>query len=254
MQEIIKTIRSPNFNNRPAGGNITHVIMHYAEIPFEEAVSRLCAPEIEVSSHYIISQDGIIYSLVDDNFKAWHAGKSFWQGRDKLNDCSIGIELDNSGKEPFSEELINALINLCHHLKQTYNIPSANFIGHSDIAPSRKIDPGIFFPWSKLHQNGFGIFPQSNIDKANDYILYKIGDNGQVVEDLQIKLKALGYNIEITKIYDLQTSGVIRAFQSHFYPEIIVKNGTIEDYFNLSKIYNWTMVSEQILKNLLENL
>lgn len=252
MLTINHSIKSPNFEARPNGTAISYVIIHYTEIPCDEAIQRLCNPELKVSCHYLINEEGVIYSLVDDRFKAWHAGKSYWRGGEKLNDYSIGIELVNSGKEPFTEQLIASLINLCTYLQNIHPIHRQNFIGHSDIAPDRKIDPGVFFPWQILFNAGFGIYPSISPNISAEQALYKFGDRGENISILQQRLRILGYNIEVTKEFDKQTSDVIRAFQSHFLPDLILKNGTIDDFFNLNMTYTWTINSQHILKDLIE--
>ena len=112
----------------------------------------------KVSSHYLIARDGRIYYLVDELARAWHAGESYWGGNRDLNSASIGIELDNNGGEPFAEAQIEALIALLADLKARYGIPTANFIGHGDVAPGRKVDPSRWFPWQGLAGHGFGLW------------------------------------------------------------------------------------------------
>lgn len=112
-----------------------------------------------VSSHYLIGQDGGIYQLVADEHRAWHAGAGSWRGMHDINSSSIGIELDNDGVAPFAEPLIDALIVLLDDLTTRWNIPRENVIGHSDLAPGRKVDPGPLFPWQRLYTAGFGIWP-----------------------------------------------------------------------------------------------
>lgn len=249
-----KTIRSPNFDNRPLDTIISHVVIHYTEIPFEEAVEKFSHEANKVSCHYIIRDNGDIYSIINDSKRAWHAGNSYWQGKDKVNDFSIGIELDNSGKEPFSEQLIYSLINLCRFLERKHNIKPENFIGHSDIAPDRKIDPGIFFPWAKLFEHGFGIWP-SNLSYINKpKTLLNFSDHGNEVINLQSKLSKIGYNIIVSGVYDKQTSNVVRAFISRFCPEILLAQGGLEYYFNLENIYNWNSKCEEILEKLVSFL
>ena len=112
----------------------------------------------KVSSHYLIARDGRIYYLVDELARAWHAGESYWGGNRDLNSASIGIELDNNGGEPFAEAQIEALIALLADLKARYGIPTANFIGHGDVAPGRKVEPSRWFPWQGLAGHGFGLW------------------------------------------------------------------------------------------------
>lgn len=112
-----------------------------------------------VSSHYLIGKDGSLYQLVADEHRAWHAGAGSWRGMSDVNSFSIGIELDNNGSEPFTGPLIDSLIVLLEDLVTRWNIPREAVIGHSDLAPTRKVDPGPLFPWKRLHEAGFGIWP-----------------------------------------------------------------------------------------------
>ncbi|MGV2433126.1 MAG UNVERIFIED_CONTAM: N-acetylmuramoyl-L-alanine amidase [Rickettsiaceae bacterium] len=154
---IIFDKKSPNFAIDEKNRTISHIILHYTQMESDAALERLCSEEAGVSSHYFIHKNGDIYNLVEDKYIAWHAGVSYWKGLDKLNNHSIGIEIDNLGNEKFTDIQIDSVINLCKMLQSKYNIPSENIIGHSDIAPDRKLDPGIFFPWDLLLKNGLGI-------------------------------------------------------------------------------------------------
>lgn len=147
--------RSPNFGVRRPNYVIIH---HTADNSAEESLVTLTTPRFEVSSHYLIGRDGRIYYLVDELARAWHAGEAYWGGNTDLNSSSIGIELDNNGKEPFAQPMIDALLLLLADLKARYKIPAANFIGHGDIIPGRKVDPSRFFPWKRLAENGFGVW------------------------------------------------------------------------------------------------
>ncbi|MEM8978584.1 MAG: N-acetylmuramoyl-L-alanine amidase [Pseudomonadota bacterium] len=148
-------LRSPNFGPRRDGLRPNFVVLHYtAMASLEEAVTRLCSPEHEVSAHYVISKTGKIVALVDEKERAWHAGAGTWQGLDDMNSRSIGIELDNTGVEPFSEPLMGALEELLRGILERWSIPPANVIGHSDLAPGRKQDPGARFDWERLALEG----------------------------------------------------------------------------------------------------
>ncbi|MDF2964981.1 MAG: N-acetylmuramoyl-L-alanine amidase [Rickettsiaceae bacterium] len=262
MLKINKDFSSPNFDDRPASGAITHVIIHFTEIPFKESIEILCDSKAKVSSHYIINEDGTIYSLISDDKRAWHAGKSYWGGIEALNNCSIGIELVNSGKEPFNEPIIHALTSLCGFLKNKYHIKKENFIGHSDVAPDRKVDPGAFFPWQRLAASGIGMWPGAALQEGRSQKIFGVGDRGVVVEGLQARLMRLGYKLEVTGVYDMQTCGVVRAFQAHFCSEDVIKAigvekfveyKKIEDYPSLNGIYEWTSKCDHILDNLLKS-
>lgn len=132
------------------------VIHHTAQGSCTETLDFFTKKATKVSSHYLICKDGTVSQLLNDYFRSWHAGVSYWGGLTDLNSASIGIEIDNNGFEPFTVLQINSLLELLKNLKQKYNIPTANFIGHSDIAPGRKVDPNRWFPWKDLAMNGFG--------------------------------------------------------------------------------------------------
>lgn len=162
MNNGLKIVRYPseNFGERPQGpdGIIDCVVLHYtATDTIDVALKILTDPKTQVSSHYVIDEDGTIYQLVDDDKRAWHAGKSFLEGREDVNDFSIGIELQNKGYynkiwTPFDKRQINALIKLLEILVKKYNIPLDRIVGHEDVAipHGRKIDPGKAFPWDEI--------------------------------------------------------------------------------------------------------
>jgi N-acetylmuramoyl-L-alanine amidase len=151
---------SPNFGLRSEGTDIEFIILHYTAMSTENSLERLCDPVHEVSCHYLIDPSGICYQLVDDSKRAWHAGKSYWRGYVDLNSRSLGIELVNSGNENYPEAQMKSLIRLLKYLIESFNLNPKNVLGHSDIAPSRKLDPGKWFDWKKLSANGVGFFPE----------------------------------------------------------------------------------------------
>ena len=134
------------------------MIHHTSQASLAQTVRTFQLPHTKVSSHYVIGRDGRVVQILNDYLRGWHAGKGKWGTITDMNSVSIGIELDNSGSEPFPESQINSLMTLLDTLKTRYQIPQKNFIGHSDFAPGRKDDPSIFFPWDKLAQRGFGIW------------------------------------------------------------------------------------------------
>lgn len=237
---------SPNCSRRKE--SIEYVILHFTELSFEAALYRLCDAESEVSAHYIIKENGEIFQLVEDQKVAWHAGVSSWHGQERLNQNSIGIELDNLGDREFSKVQMRSCIKLCGVLAKKYNVPKENFIGHSDIAPARKIDPGIFFDWKLLHNKGFGIWHDLTPSALN-IDLYKIGDIGEGVSEVQTKLKKIGYNIKVTGVFDQQTNYVSRAFQAKFCPHIIEELG-LSYYNKLDSEYNWSSYADNVLNKL----
>ena len=207
---IITDIRSPNFEERPSGCLPRFIILHYTEMLFDDAMDKLCNIDAKVSAHYVIKKTGEIYNLVPDEYVAWHAGVSYWKGTEKLNLHSLGIEIDNMGNEPFSDKQMDSCIELCHFLMKKHDIPRENVLGHSDIAPDRKVDPGRFFDWALLDKNHIGIAGSHNITELS-------------IAAKQQYLKDMGYKIEVTGSLDEQTKYVICAFLTHFHPEEILK-------------------------------
>jgi len=146
---------SPNFGPRKNGLKPTLIVIHYTAMDSAEvAIERLCDPAFEVSAHYVIANTGAITRLVAEDQRAWHAGVGSWRGQDDINSRSIGIELDNRGDHPFSEPQMNALEALLPEIMQRWSIPRQNIIGHSDLAPGRKVDPGPRFDWARLARSG----------------------------------------------------------------------------------------------------
>lgn len=145
------------------------VVLHYTE---QESVQRsldtlrTANSGGRVSAHYLIGKHGERYQLVSDLDRAWHAGAGSWGAVSDLNSASIGIELDNNGREPFAEPLVRSLLVLLEDLQTRWRIPAANFIGHSDLAPGRKIDPGVHFPWKRLAEHGYGKWPRDDTPPA----------------------------------------------------------------------------------------
>ena len=154
MDELVhRTVPSPNWNERAEP--ISMVVLHYTEMQSADAaLQRMCDPAAEVSAHYLITEEGQVVSLVPEEKRAWHAGVSYWRGHTDVNGKSIGIELDHPGHalgyREFSEAQFEALVPLLARIVRTYDIPRANVVGHSDVAPARKIDPGELFPWDRL--------------------------------------------------------------------------------------------------------
>lgn len=158
---VSNQFQSPNFDERNA--QIEHLILHYTGMKSgKEAIERLCNPESKVSAHYVIEEDGTVYNLVDESKRAWHSGISYWRRKENLNASSIGIEIVNPGHEfgyrKFTEAQYKALVPLCQNIKAKYQIADINIIGHSDIAPDRKQDPGELFDWERLAKAGVGLW------------------------------------------------------------------------------------------------
>jgi N-acetylmuramoyl-L-alanine amidase len=161
-------IPSPNFDARPEDVPIDMLVIHYTGMQSAEAaLARMCDPGSEVSAHYMIDEDGTVHPLVAEDCRAWHAGVSFWRGETDINARSIGIELVNPGHEfgyrSFPEAQMAALIGLAKDILERHPIPARNVVGHSDIAPRRKEDPGELFDWKRLAADGIGIWPSGKL-------------------------------------------------------------------------------------------
>ena len=158
-------MKSPNFQPRPPGAAIDMLVIHYTGMQSAQAaLERLCDPGSEVSAHYLIDEAGQVTALVDEENRAWHAGVSSWRGQSDVNSRSIGIELANPGHEfgyrPFPAAQMAALADLAQGILSRWSIPVRNVVGHSDVAPRRKQDPGELFDWSWLARRGIGLWPQ----------------------------------------------------------------------------------------------
>ncbi len=214
---------SPNFDERRCRKPVDMVVLHYTGMQTAEAaLNRLTDAEAKVSAHYVVDEDGTITRLVAEEARAWHAGVAFWRGIRDVNARSIGIELVNPGHEfgyrPFPEAQIAALLPLLQQIKTRHSIPAAGFIGHSDVAPQRKEDPGELFPWARLAQAGFGLWPSPEFRPSPHAPELRPGMKSGAVVDLQVALDRIGYGIEGSGIYDPLTETVVRAFQRHWRP------------------------------------
>ena len=229
MVKEIREFRSENYDQRkisPINKQIDTLVFHYTGMKsFKDALERLCDPESKVSSHFLINEDGGIYRLVEDKYRAWHAGRSFWRGEEDINSYSLGIELVNPGHEfvykEFSNSQINSLIELCIQLIETYNISKKKIVGHSDIAPGRKKDPGELFPWRKLSAYGIGIWPDKDTSHCFKNTFWK---NISLIGYIQPG-QNLSDGEEISS--NIKPTDIIRAFQRHFTPNNVT--GILDD-------------------------
>ena len=222
--KFINKFKSPNFNKRKFF-KIEFIIIHYTAIKdYENAISFLCNEKNRVSCHFLISQKGNIYSLVDEDKRAWHAGQSFWNSNLDINSSSLGIELDYSHfkkNNKFSKKMINSLIALIKYLKNKYKIENKNILGHSDIAPFRKIDPGPKFPWQTIRKNDL-VFNPNKRPLLNILILKKWLTKCKIITNRQIAIFILGYigydtsEIICDKKYLIK---IIRAYKINFMKE-----------------------------------
>ena len=207
---------SPNFDTRTAPPDM--IVLHYTGMPTgESALARMCDPEAKVSAHYMVEEDGRIFSLVPEERRAWHAGKSFWKGETNINAVSVGIEIVNPGHEfgyrAFPDAQIEALADLIADVRSRWTIPDARILGHSDVAPDRKEDPGELFPWKHLSELGHGLW--TDVGSAPGAPLAE-GDEGAGVFALQAGLTRLGYDCAPSGQFDADTATVVRAFQRHW--------------------------------------
>lgn len=217
------TVRpSPNFGERRQVDNPDMIVLHYTGMQTgQSAEDWLCDPVSEVSSHYLVHEDGTVMQMVREAERAWHAGRSVWRGRTDINSASIGIEIVNpghvGGSPPYGEGQIEALVALCADIVGRRRIPVGNVVAHSDIAPDRKADPGERFPWERLAKAGLAHFvvPAGKPGRA----LVRPGERGVAVARLQAMLAAYGYGVEQTGCLDAPTVAVIKAFQRRFRPQ-----------------------------------
>ena len=209
---------SPNFGPRIDVAGPSMIILHYTGMQSPElAESWLCDPASEVSSHYLVHEDGRVVQMVREVHRAWHAGKSSWHGQTDINSRSVGIEIVNPGNladhPPFSAGQIEVVIGLCRDICARWGISAEFVLAHSDVAPGRKIDPGPAFPWETLAEAGVGRMPK--VSAWPDLPQIAAGDAGEQVERLQSMLQMAGYGIEITGVFEAATKAVVEAFQLH---------------------------------------
>ena len=203
---------------------IKFIILHYTGMKKEtDAIKKLCDYNSKVSSHYFIKNNGQILNLVPDLYEAWHAGKSKWKKFKSLNKYSIGIEINNLGHEfgynKFNSKQINSLKKLLSFLIKKYNIKADNVLGHSDIAPDRKKDPGEKFPWKKLAEKRLCKWHNLNRKKIKKFRSISVSDKEKKI--FLNNLSKIGYNLKIKKIFDKNTRFIIIAYQRHFRQELI---------------------------------
>ena len=194
---------SPNHAARQSAVDV--LVLHYTELPLDESlkVLRDGGRTNRVSAHYVLAEDGTVYRLVSEDRVAWHAGHSYWRGREALNGSSIGIEMVNlhGDRHDYPDVQIAALIELCRDIIGRHPaIEPRNVVGHSDIAPKRKVDPGLRFPWAKLAESGIGLWPRP--------------DAAPLGGDIQVALQRFGYPPAV----DVTTADIVASFQRRFQP------------------------------------
>ena len=199
---------SRNFDERAHGSVIDKLVLHYTGMQNSEvSLARMCDSSSKVSSHYLIDEFGLVYQLVNEEKRAWHAGISYWAGQTDINSQSIGIELQNPGHDggyqEFPEPQIEALVDLATSIVDRFNIPAKQILGHSDIAPERKRDPGECFPWEKIAAQNIGYWPRLELLDTLPI---------DTIDIIRMNLSLIGYNPKASFI------ATVTAFQRHFRP------------------------------------
>jgi N-acetylmuramoyl-L-alanine amidase len=223
---------SPNFDERMFP--LDMLVLHYTGMKDgPSALERMRDPASKVSAHYMVEEDGTVFSLVAEDKRAWQAGRSSWQGHEDLNSRSIGIEIVNGGHEyglpPFPDLQIDVVIDLCKGILSRWPIPQTRIVAHSDIAPERKEDPGERFPWKRLADSGIGLWPAEK-PPVEPWMMHGAapGDLGITVDGLRESLAAIGYRIERTGEFDDSLAAVVRAFQRRWRPMRVSGQGDVE--------------------------
>jgi N-acetylmuramoyl-L-alanine amidase len=225
---VNRVVPSPNHGARRDGPRADMILLHYTGMQSSQAaLERLCDVEAKVSSHYMVFENGEVVQMVPEALRAQHAGVSLWHGDNDINSRSIGIEIANPGHDfgypDYPKPQIDAVIALCRDIIARKKIPPNFVLAHSDVAPTRKQDPGEKFPWTKLHESGVGLWVKPAPISANSgtALPIKEGDSGTAVADLQKELAEYGYGLPASGNYDEITKAVVIAFQLHFRPERI---------------------------------
>jgi N-acetylmuramoyl-L-alanine amidase len=219
---VADVVPSPTHDERKDGRAPDIILLHYTGMQnAREALDRLCSPKSKVSTHYFVFEDGRIVQSVQESRRAWHAGESHWAGETDINSSSIGVEIANPGHDfgypDFPPRQIAAVIALCRGIIARRGIKLDRVLAHSDVAPSRKRDPGEKFPWRLLADSGLGEWvTPSRITEAEPILT--LGHISDDVRGLQIALANFGYGIPVTGTFDEITCDVVTAFQRHFRP------------------------------------
>ena len=199
---------SPNYTARRTP--IDMIVLHYTGMSsLPEVLDKLCDPKSELSAHFVVDVDGRIFQLVGDEYRAWHAGVSNWQGQRDINSRSIGIEIMNNGQTRFTDEQIGSVLAICKTMMARHNIPPHHVVGHSDVAPGRKVDPGHLFPWTYLSQYGVGLYPEPSI---RDYFA-TTGKKSDLAY-VRSMLTRLGYGSDFSPNGTPPLRDIVAAFQA----------------------------------------
>jgi N-acetylmuramoyl-L-alanine amidase len=233
-QLVADVVASPNHDARRRAEWPDMIVLHYTGMTDGQAALKLlCSPGSKVSSHYLVFEDGRIAQLVGEGRRAWHAGVSAWEGETDINSRSVGIEIVNPGHRlgypDFPDRQIDAVIALTRDILARHAVRADRVVGHSDVAPARKDDPGEKFPWRRLHGEGVGHWVEPAAIRRGRGL--KLGERGPKVAELKRALAAYGYGVTKTNAFDPETRGVVTAFQRHFRParvDGIADGSTIE--------------------------
>jgi len=202
-----------NFNARKPN----YVIIHFtAQDSIGQTLHTFTIPGTQVSAHYVVAKDGRVFHMLNDYLRAWQAGISKWGSVTDMNSCSVGIEIDNNGNEPYTPAQVRSLLALLGYLKKTYHIPQANFIGHQDIAPVRKPDPGPYFPWQTMAEHGYGYWSDEILELAPGNF------------DYTTALRLIGYDTS-------NLNAAIVAFKRHFVQK---DSSPVLSQLDLNVLYN----------------
>lgn len=233
-----KVFPSPNHGERRPGAAQANprrpdiLLLHYTDMADSgEALNRLCDPTSQVSAHYFVFENGRVLQLVPESRRAWHAGEAVWDGERDINSASIGIEIAHpghfrdplppdsavQGMPPFPPEQIAAVAALAKDIVTRWGMRPDRVLAHSDVAPTRKRDPGEAFPWAELARTGVGHWVEPAPPRGGRFL--SPGERGQPIEALQAMLGLYGYGLDVDGVYNPQTEAVVRAFQRHFRPE-----------------------------------
>ena len=230
--KIIKS-PSPNFENRPPSVSVNLLLFHYTGMKSaSEAIARLCNPNSKVSAHYLIDEGGNIFSLVEENKRAWHAGVASWNDDVDINNISVGVEIANPGHEfgysRYPERQMVAVETLSIDIIKRHSIRAARVLAHSDVSPSRKCDPGELFDWERLAAAGIGIWPKM-LPVSVDF---EIGS----IRQCQKQLKMIGYSLKVTGVLDECTRDTILAFQRHWLPNRLTGKFDVETVWRMESL------------------
>jgi len=238
--KLVDAVRpSPNFGDRATGRMPVIVVLHYTGMKTAEgALDWLCREEAQVSCHYFVFEDGRIVQLVAENKRAWHAGKSCWRGERDINSRSIGIEIANPGHEfgyvDFPQKQMDGVVELVGDIFRRRKIPDANILAHSDIAPLRKEDPGERFDWRQLYEAGLGVWVEpAAIVVGRDM---RLGDEGEQVQQYQMSLAKLGFEISASGEFDELTVACTQAFQRRYRQEKVDGVGDVSTVDTLRRL------------------